>query len=290
MTTPNLPFRWDLIRRDQLGALLDGRPEPYLPYLDTIVECGAKVLARSGDGDVHFVGRSADSVFDLLSGALSATGRPGRVRLLPYSHRWEEPLGPHEIRQLRANMAALGLTPHALARRKTPFVLADLVYEGHTFTHLYGFLRDWIADERESWDVIRLKLRFLGITEAKKTSPNTWRWWQEAGWTADLPRRNVTNVSIAPRAWDYLGNYQPKLTASFRRTRWADEAVTSPAHDDPTLDALAQAIGFVERGRTPDVRERIARILAEEPSFTEPWARSLALALRGGGGRPGGSR
>lgn len=280
MPTPNLPFRWDLIRRDHLGALLDGRPEPDLPHLDAIVECGAKVLARSGDGDVHFVGRSADSVFDVLSGALSATGRPGRVRLLPFSAPRPGALVPHEIRQLRANMTALGLSPHALARRRTPYVLADLVDSGATFTHLYGFLRDWARDERESWDVIRLKLRFLGLTGREKTSPKTRRWWQNAAWTAELPRRNVTNVSVDWGTWCYLGNSQHKLTASFRHDSWASASVTVPAHDDRTLDALAEAVAFVERGRTGEVRERIARHLSREPSFTEPWARSLALALR----------
>ncbi|WP_200926297.1 hypothetical protein [Sphaerimonospora mesophila] len=280
MATPNLPFRWDLVRRDQLGTLLEGRAEPTLPYLDMLIECGAKVLARSGDGDVHFVGRSADSVFDLLSGALSATSRPDRVRLLPFSYRLEQPLLAHEVRQMRANLEAMGLSPRRLARRRRPLVLADLVYAGYTFTHLYGFLREWIDEERESWDVIRLKLRFLGITARRKTSPKTWRWWQDAAWTADLPRRNITNVSIHPYAWSYLGDHQHKLTPSFRRTRWADEAVTMPRHDDKTLDALAEAVALVERGGTSAVRTRIARQMVEEPSFAQPWLRSLVLELR----------
>ncbi|WP_249350411.1 hypothetical protein [Microbispora sp. H10836] len=282
MTTPNQPYRWNLIRPDRLGTLLDGRPEPALPYPDDLVECGAKILARSGNGDVHFVGRSADSVFDLLSGALSATSRPDRVRLLPFSYRFEEPLRPHEIRQLRVNLAAAGVSPHALARRRRPIVFADLVHRGYTFTHLYALLRDWIDDEHEAWDVIRLKLRFLGVTERQKTSPKTWRWWQDCAWTAELPRSGVTNVSVDRFVWFYLGDHQQKLTASFRRTRWADETVARPRHDKKTLDALAEAVAVAGLGRTPQVRTALARVMAREPSFGEPWLRSLALELRHG--------
>ncbi|MFI7040886.1 hypothetical protein ACIBI0_29750 [Microbispora rosea] len=282
MTTPNLPYRWNLIRPDPLGTLLDGRPEPGLPYLDDLVECGAKVLARSGDGDVHFVGRSADSIFDLLSSALSATSRPDRVRLLPFSYRFEEPPRPHEIRQLRANLHAMGVSPHVLARRRRPIVFADLVHRGYTFTHFYELLRDWIDDEHEAWEVIRLKLRFVGITERGKTSPKTWRWWQDCAWTAELPRSAVTNVSVDRFFWFYLGDHQKKLTLSFRPTRWADETVARPRHDEKTLDALTEAVAVVERGRTPEVRTALARLMAREPSFAEPWLRSLTLELRHG--------
>ncbi|MBG0818855.1 hypothetical protein [Planomonospora sp. ID82291] len=288
MTVPNRPFRWDLVRRDRLGDLLRDRPEPEFPYPDELVDCAAKVVARSADGDLYFVGRSADSVHDLISGALARTPHRDRLHLLPFSYRLEDPLQTVEVRQLRANLAAVGITPHGLARRKRPIVLTDLVYGGATFTHLYGLLHDWIRDERETWDVIRLKLRFLGITSRKKTSPNTWRWWQNAPWTGSLPRRAVTSVSVEPWLWNYLGNEQHKLTPSFRRTLWADEAVAVPCRDDETLGALAQAVALVELGRSRRVRDDLARRISAEPSFTQAWLRSLTLELRRGD--PRGSR
>lgn len=60
----NMPFRWDLVAPDQLGSLLDGIATPDLWYLDDLAECTGKVLARSGNGDLVFVGRSLDSMFD----------------------------------------------------------------------------------------------------------------------------------------------------------------------------------------------------------------------------------
>jgi len=70
----SLPFRWDLVSPDQLGSLLAGTAPPSLWFLDELVECTGKVVARSGDGDLIFVGRSLDSMFDLLGGVLAGEG------------------------------------------------------------------------------------------------------------------------------------------------------------------------------------------------------------------------
>ncbi|MEO3809014.1 hypothetical protein ABGB17_08420 [Sphaerisporangium sp. B11E5] len=282
MTIPYQPFRWDLVRRDQLGSLLDGVAEFEPPFLEALVECAAKILARSGDGDLYFVGRSADSVFDLLSGMLAGTSRPGRVRLLPFSYRYETPLRPYEVRQLRVDLEAMKVSPYKMARRDRPIVFADLVYGGHTFGHLYDLLRDWIAEEREQWDVIRLKLRFLGITARRRASPDTWRWWQDAGWPAELPRSAIANVSVPGVVWSYLGDHQEKIAPSFRRALWDDESVTEPRHTEQVTTALAEAVAYVERGRSPEVRAAMARHLAAEPTFTQPWLRRLAREIRTG--------
>jgi hypothetical protein len=46
----NLPFRWDLIAPDRLGSLLARTASPDLWFLDELVACAGKVLARSGNG------------------------------------------------------------------------------------------------------------------------------------------------------------------------------------------------------------------------------------------------
>jgi len=81
----SLPFRWDLIAPDQLGSLLAGTGSPDLWFLDELVACAGKVLARSGNGDLVFVGRSLDSMFDLFSGAIADTHGQRRIRRLPLS-------------------------------------------------------------------------------------------------------------------------------------------------------------------------------------------------------------
>jgi hypothetical protein len=276
---PNRPFRWDLARGDQLGSLLDGIETPDVWYVDELLLCAAKVLARSGDGELCFVGRSVDSLYDLLSGCLSTTSWSARTHPLPLSIRYlDEPLGDRQVRQLRANLAADGLAPHDLARRHGPVVFVDLVFQGITFGHLYAFLRRWIADERAQWDVIRLKLRFIGITQRRQTSPNTWRWQQNVTWTRELPAAAVVNVSLDPEVWRYLGDMQTKVTESFRPDRWLDESVTRPRHNDKAREALAEAVALFRHGQS--IREELVVLLAQEPRFSEPWLRALALELR----------
>ena len=273
------PFRWDLVSPDWLGSLLPGNAEPDLWFLDELTACAAKVLARSGGGRLIFVGRSADSIFDLLSGALAGTEWRDRLGRLPISAPWDrEGLTPYEIARVRSILAGAGVTPARLARGRHPTALVDLVYGGNTFTWLFRILRTWVDEEREAWKAVRAKLRFIGITWRTETSPDTWRWQQHADWAHHLPARSVVNVSIDGQVWDYLGNRQVKLTPSFHRPLWVRPA-DGPRHDDETRQALAEAVALVRRGRTADVRRRMANVMTAEPAMSESWLRVLITQI-----------
>ncbi|TCC37867.1 hypothetical protein [Kribbella speibonae] len=278
---PIRPFRWDLIRPDQLGSMLDDVEVWELFFLDDLIRCAARVLGQCGDGDLYFVGRSVDSLFDVLSGALADTGWSSRLHPLPLSLFGVDgqSVTAGELRQLRTNLAAEGLTPGELMRGR-PTVFVDLVYQGSTFENLYGVLRRWIDDEHAQWDVIRRQLRFVGITSRTKTSPNTWRWHQHAEFATDLPASAIRNVSLDPRLWSYFGDYQHKTAASFRRTRWADPEVADPRRDERTRMALAEAVKIVAAARTPKVRRKLAELLTREPAISERWLRELQVSLR----------
>jgi hypothetical protein len=294
---PPRPYRWDLLRPDRLGTLLDEVPEPNLWFLDELTDCAAKVVARSGDADLRFMGRSADSVFDLLGGALDGSSWRGRLERLPLScSRGPAELSPRELRRLREHLAAAGLEPRALARRGRPLALVDLVWMGRTFTTLHTVLRDWVEEVREPWPVVRLKLRYLGITSRKPTSPNTYRWHQHAPWTRDLPAAGVHSVSLDAGVWHLLGNVQHKTAASYPPARWhLDEdrlqqkqqpdgeqrSSVAPQHGADHRTALAEARALVSAGRSSVVRGTLVRTMAAEPAFRERWLRSLARELRG---------
>ena len=85
MIDPIRPFRWDVAGQARLGSLLDDVAAPDLWFLDELVACAARVLALSADGDLYFVGRSMDSLYDLLSGALRETSWNDRLNILPLS-------------------------------------------------------------------------------------------------------------------------------------------------------------------------------------------------------------
>ncbi len=286
MTSPpagsNRPFRWDLVRPDQLGSLLEGYGEPDLWFLDELTVAAARVLARCADGQLHFVGRSADSVFDLLSGALASSSWAARLQRLPFSFRNDnQKLTSFETSQVRDNLTASALTPGLLARASRPVVFVDLVAEGGTFTNLYRLLRTWVDQEPGGqWDVVRRKLRFIGITGRRKTSPNTWRWQQHAPWTAALPASAVCNISIHERVWDYFGNWQPKLTRSFQPSLWIAEQADAARHDEKARQALVEAVALVSQGRSSATRNALVQAITAEPNIRHGWLRDLALEIR----------
>ncbi|GAA0429133.1 hypothetical protein Aca07nite_37400 [Actinoplanes capillaceus] len=286
-----MPFRWDLVTPDQLGSLLDGTEPPDLWFLDDLVACAGKVLARSRNGDLFFVGRSLDSMFDLLGGVFTGPAGVQRLYRLPLSfqrpgvgfgRRWRRrPLKPAEVVQGRRFLEAVGLTPYELARRDRPVVLVDVVYAGETFTELFTLIRDWIEQEREPWPVIRRKLCFVGVTIRRKTSPNTERWQQDAAWTRTLPAAAVVNVSLDLGVWSYFGDHQVKLTRSLRPDRWTVDA-GGPGRDERTRQALAEAAALVAYGRSPAGRQAVARAVGRDPALSQSWLRTLVTNLTTG--------
>jgi hypothetical protein len=288
---PSLPFRWDLITPDRFGTLLDGAQRPNLWFVDDLVACAGTVLARSGNGDLFFVGRSLDSMFDLLGGALHCTAWRGRLYRLPLSFaipgqrvagRWRPGrISQAELQRARGILEDLGLSPYALARRRLPATFVDVVHGGSTFTRLFDLLRSWIESEREPWQVIRRKLRFIGVTSRTKTSPNTFRWQQHADWTASLPARSVLNVSLDRLVWSYLGDRQVKLTRTFRPQDWlADQG--EPRRGEDIGAALTEARALVEYGRSRDGRRALAAAMVREPAMAAPWLRALLVQLTAG--------
>jgi hypothetical protein len=290
---PRLPFRWDLITPDQLGTLIGGIAEPpNLWFLDELTACAGKVLARSGGGDLYFVGRSLDSMFDLLGGALQDTPWRTRLHRLPVSlavpgrlraGRWRPGrLTQPQRDQFRRILDDLGLSPYALARRERPATFVDVVHVGRTFTTLYELLRAWIEQQREPWSAVRRKLCFVGVTAREKTSPKTFRWQQHAGWTRQLPARSVRNVSLDGFVWSYLGDSQPKLNRSFGPADWLAD-VDGPQHGEPARYALSEALAIVDYGRSQQARRALVRAMMADPARAEPWLRSLTVHLNAGG-------
>lgn len=121
-------FRWNLTRGDRIGSLVEEFANPRKDDGETLRAheryntasptrarswSARQVLARSVDGDLYFVGRSPDSVFDLLSGVLYDTPDLDRLHRLPLSlYGMEGARVTLEDRaRLRGHLSAHGVTP-----------------------------------------------------------------------------------------------------------------------------------------------------------------------------------
>lgn len=283
------PFRWDVSRREQLGSLALASPAPaYAEFCSDLRECAARVVAFSRDSDLVFVGRSPESIFDYLSGVLVATGWSRRLSLFNVSIRETSVAEvaaelPAALRAVREHLAELELSPGVLLGRERAVVLVDLVDSGATMQRVTELVLSWAREARVDLAAVRRKLRFLGITWRKKTSPNTFRWQQHAPWLDEFPPESVKNVSIPWRLWNFLGNEQPKVSRTNPPERWAEPEMASAPLPRPT-EALSRAAQLLDLGRSRAERSLFSDCLAKLPEVRQPWLRSLIHELRSNAG------
>jgi hypothetical protein len=242
-------------------------------------------VASSADGDLFFVGRSPDSLFDVLSGIFAGTSWEERLRLLPVSLRWNSAPGslPIPRQALRRYLASLELSPEQIRSRPRPTALVDMVATGRTFGELVTTWQVWSQELNIPWIQVRRKLRLIGITERAKTSPKTWRWQQHVTWAALLAPGSIKNVSVPWWFWDQL-NDRPKASRTFPPEAWANPDLSRPPRHWRSIDGLRDAVCCYQTGRTAAARERFVAELLRGPSVRSAWLRALAHELRS---RPG---
>jgi hypothetical protein len=90
----------------------------------------------------------------------------------------------------------------------------------------------------------------------------------------------VKNVSIPRELWEYLGNYQDKVSRSYTPSRWGDPALSAPSYTGRQLKALRLAFELFELGRKKEQREQFASLLVREPAMKHGWFRMLVQEIR----------
>ncbi len=285
----NIPFRWDIMRREQLGRLVHTHRDSLLPethFVSDLEQCCTRIVALCGDADLVFVGRSPESIFDLLSGLLSSTSWRTRCSLLNMSiHEPTDQIARHypgAVAAAHEQFTWLHLAPAHIATRVRPVTLVDIVFTGETFGALADFYLSWARESGVDVNAIKRRLRFLGLTCRTKSSPNTWRWQQHAQWTRQFRPNQIKNVSIAPNLYTYLAAWQPKTVRSNPPWRWGDAALQQPPRDPQQLVALQCALSLYERGCDRTHQLQFATRLARQPELHHRWMRTLISELRAG--------
>lgn len=281
------PFRWDITKLEQLGGLIDGEETVTYDRFETDLRtAAAKIVARAGDSDLVFLGRSPENLFDYLSGILHNVPNPPSLTLLHFSNRgWSaEELArehPRELDALFDYVASERLDPASIASFGKGIRFIDAVASGHTFGSLVSVLRYWSNLQSADWNAVERRIGFVGLVGQEKNSPNTWRWWQHQEWVRELKKPKIRNVSVPWSFWHWIANKNEKVTPSHHKYRWASIDVTEPARHGRYLRALRLAVRLFELGRDKDERKRFIGQLAAQPEMKEPWLRSLVLRLRG---------
>lgn len=278
------PFRWDVSKIEQLGRLIDtSSPGPDPQWLEAIATAATKVVVRSNDADLVFVGRSPENWFDYLSGVFAGTSREQRAVHLNYSNRdWSmaeiRSEAPEAYAALCDHMRTLRLDPAAMVNARHGVCFVDLVHRGYTFGHLFTFLHDWAIEEGVDTKQLFAKTNIVGITLRTKTSPNTWRWQQHLPWVKEFGLTQIKNVSIPAELWMELGNTQPKVTPSNHHKHWTADTLLGPDRSEDTLQALQLAHNLYRLGA--EQRREFSRRLAQSEGAKLAWVRDLMAELR----------
>jgi hypothetical protein len=280
------PFRWNLTNENSLGSLLKGEKGFVYPtFYDELLNCSVRTLAFAGDSDIYFVGRSPESLFDFLSGILFETDWRERLTLLSFSMRFREEkeiinINPSGFDALKTYFTNVGLHPDEIATNERPITFIDLVLTGDTFGRLIGVLKSWSEEEKVDWNSVKRRIKLIGITQRTKTSPKTLRWQQHCDWIKLLKNGSVKNVSVSRSLWDYLGNYQDKVSRSYTPENWGNDSFALPSYQSGQLKGLRLAYEVFNKGKDREMRLLFASQMIKEKEMKESWFRDLILKIK----------
>lgn len=276
------PFRWNMACSHLLRRLGRGRSTTVPAHQqDRLLRCTAHVLRAGGVSDFVFVGRSLESVYDLLCGALAPTTWYDRVQLLQLSLRNHSPEEfqqryPNRMASLRSYFRAVQLTPRQILDRPRPVVFIDVVDRGSTFGNLSRLLHLW-SDNSAVWQQVRERLAWVAVISEKP--PDGDSHWQPSRvpWTEDYAPAQVQRVFLKTSLWCYLADHQGKTTVSYTPRRWGNPDVGRPPDKGGVLEAARGARELYRQGEKS--RHRLAALL-DEPPQPIPLIASLARELR----------
>ena len=159
---PVLPFRWDFAARLPDLSQVTPTADPWPGYRGQLLALTVRVVQALDGADPVFVGRSCESIFDLLGALLTGTRRAGAPRLLLFSAFARDRVDlEHALRcpSLRANFTQAGLDPTRLVSRKRPIALVDVVSSGATLGRVVRALARWCEEVGGDWPAVCRKLR-----------------------------------------------------------------------------------------------------------------------------------
>lgn len=295
--TVPVPFRWDVARKVNLGTLLEGDTAATCAnFMSSLLDCAARVVAAAGNADLVFVGRSPESLYDILSGLLRDSTWHERLTLLQFSVGYTERSeacrkDPEALAAFRTYLNSMRLSPAKIIVRERPVAFVDLLCNGNTFDQFLTLLYTWAMEEKADWPAVKRKLRVVGIVRAReaplvpkwKKRCKPWRWRDDAPWMNDLLERGaLREVVIDESLWSYLGDRQDKTTRSYVPEHWGDPSYALPYREGKhCLRAVRLARGLFEEGQKLARRQDLSKLLSRTDAMKYGWLRNLVMQLRG---------
>lgn len=289
------PFRWNMSNPKLIGRLKSGESIPIPEHdQDRLLRCGADAL-RLVDGDLVFVGRSLESLFDMLSGALAKTTWYDRLQILQVSlknhesvetiraeierrnAKWKfyKPKTPEKrLDSFQSYLQTLRLLPSQILNRPRPIVFVDVVAKGTTYGTLIELLK-FYCDDETNWSDVLSRLRWVAVQpDQKGVVDPIWKP-SDSPWTNDIEPSHIKQIVINHNLWFYLTDTQFKTTYAYQPRSWGSDMKSHEWESD--LIAARSAREIYRKGERS--RRRLAALLNESPEPIDP-VKDLARQLR----------
>ena len=288
------PFRWNMSNPSLTKRLKAGESQLFEDHdIDRLLRCGASTL-RVGDCDIVFVGRSLESLFDLLCGALSRTTWYDRLQLLQMSvrgsgsvdairseinkhnerFRWRKQKSADDrIESLASYFRHCHLWPEQILKRDRRITFVDIVASGGTFGALFDLLKSYCGSSVE-WQSVAKRINVVVVQPEPGTMDEPI--WNpcDSKWTIDFPDR-IQQISMNVDLWFFLADEQFKTIHWNPPICWGDKS--EPPQYDWDFYAARGSRKLYRRGERS--RRRLASLLDEAPEPIDA-IKSLATELR----------
>jgi hypothetical protein len=200
-------------------------------YLDNIAKCSAYILNYCRDGELFFIGRSPENIYDFLCGAFDkfSTWRE-RLHYVIISMRGYtdyNSLTSEQSDAIKSYLTQCGLHPKDIIQRKRRTCLVDFIYSGGTLLDFTSFLKDWTKDERLSVKDMQYKIEFILMEkESHKLESITTdahcfvkEFVNDYGWG----KNSYHLISVPDNFWYNCAEYSSKSIESYTVEIWGNE-------------------------------------------------------------------
>ncbi len=255
----------------------------FTKYIKDIIETSAKILNYCRDGDIFFIGRSPENIYDFLLGALDSPWKD-RLHLVLISMAGYEDynsLSSMQKSSIQSYLTNCGLHPQAIISRKRRTCLVDFVCRATTIDNFLLFMGKWVLEEKLSLGDMQSKIETILIQKQSdfKSSNNELydaHYINYYGWG----KNSLHVFPVTDSFWlDCCDNLE-KITLSYVVDAWGDseyiEAMNYPDHKGKEHAYVSYLYGQSKRGR----KFLISHIIKQD-SMRFLWFRSIISLLNG---------
>jgi hypothetical protein len=200
------------------------------------------------------------------------------------SFDWTRKNHPNAPDEFRRHLRALVLEPAHILSRDHDIAFIDVLAEGRTMRNLNEFfVRLAIADGVDRKAMHR-KFRFLIGTEQKKTSPKTYRWYQDTvshPWIDQFPRSRLQSFTLPRPMWATIMFGEQRSRNEWNPPwRWDNDSLRRPIRDIKALESLRLSYQLYLAGCSRAGKTQFRTNLNTGTARKESWLRSLIGQLR----------